>query len=99
MTKSKKTLQRLSKEQWQDLIAKQQSSEVNQSAFCRIHGLSLSTFSTWKRRLSSTVKPQSKASEFIDISDIASTPEPELQQPLWDIELELPGNLIFRMRR
>ena len=87
---------RLGKEQWQALISEQQNSSMNQSEFCRSKGLCLATFYNWKRKLSDAPKPvNSKSPEFIELP-VTSQP---YHQQAWDIELELPGNVILRMRQ
>ncbi len=87
---------RLSKEQWHALILEQQSSLLNQTEFCQSKGFSLATFHNWKRKLfnpkSST---QSETPQWLDLPVAMKTDT----QPKWDIELELPGNVILRMRQ
>ncbi|MGI9278346.1 MAG: IS66 family insertion sequence element accessory protein TnpA [Endozoicomonas sp.] len=82
---------RLGKKQWQALIYEQQNSSVSQSEFCRSKGLCLATFYNWKRKLNPTENSITEAS-----SQWIELPAP---QQTWDIELELPGNIILRMRQ
>ena len=87
---------RLSKNQWQALITEQQNSSATQAEFCRSKGLCLATFYNWKKKLGNNDKPADrKAPEFIELP---VTSEP-LSRQAWDIELELPGNVILRMRQ
>lgn len=86
-----------SKEQWRALINEQQSSALNQSDFCRSKGLNSTTFSNWKRRLNGHVDSVGSAIEdqWIELPVASQPPSP----PSWDIELQLPGNVVLRLRR
>ena len=87
---------RLSQSQWQALITEQQNGSATQSEFFRFKGLCLSTFYNWKQKLNNNDKPsEQKAPNFIELP-VASEPLP---RQAWDIELELPGNVILWMRR
>ncbi len=46
-----KPFSRRTPEQWRNLIDQQYESGLSQKAFCQSHGLSLATFTNWKRRL------------------------------------------------
>ena len=92
-TSSKK---RLSKEQWQALISEQQDGSLTQAEFCRTKGICLATFSNWKRKLSDNhklINPEQP--DFIELPVVSES----LTRQTWDIELELPGNVILRMRQ
>ncbi|TMO72342.1 hypothetical protein CWC16_19825 [Pseudoalteromonas sp. S3776] len=94
MTQTSSSPKRLSKEQWQAQICEQQHGTVNQSEFCRSKGLCLATFNNWKRKLKPTEKAGTENSpHWVEL--------PIVDQPsqAWDIELELPGNVILRMRQ
>ena len=87
---------RLTKEQWQNLISEQQSSTMNQSEFCRSKGLCLATFYNWKRKLSPAEKAVTEAPpQWLELPVADQLPP----RQTWDIELELPGNVILRMRQ
>lgn len=89
-------LKRLSKEQWQRLIEEQQNSSMTQSEFCLSKELSLATFYNWKRKLNASEKTATETSpQWIE----APTTSQHSRQHAWDIELELPGNVILRMRQ
>ena len=90
------TSKRLSKEQWQALITEQQNSAMTQSAFCRSKALCLATFYNWKRKLHSAESSAIDAApQWVELPVI----DPSAPQQTWDIELELPGNVILRMRQ
>lgn len=96
MNNSSPRTKRLSKEQWQSLVEEQQSSAMTQSNFCLTKGLSLATFSNWKRKLRRSDHPDADSQpEWVELP-ITSKPSPPKN---WDIELELPGNVILRMRQ
>ena len=89
-------LKRLGKEQWHRLIEEQQNSSMTQSDFCLSKGLSLATFYNWKRKLNASENTTTETSpQWIELP----TASRHSQQHAWDIELELPGNVILRMRQ
>lgn len=99
---NQKTSKRRSASEWQSLIGQQQESGISQKAFCELHNICVSTFTLWKRKLAQTaVIPPTQQSaadpEWIELpANLASAvPEPSK----WDMELELPGGVILRMRR
>ena len=87
-------LKRLSKEQWQRLIEEQQNSSMTQSDFCLSKGLNLAIFYNWKRKLSASENTTTETRpQWIELP----TASQHSRQQAWDIELELPGNVILRM--
>jgi len=98
---SKQRYRRLSAEQWRRLVDEQQQSGLSQRAFCETHGLTVSTFNNWKRRL--TMTPPEGGSEV----DVVFTPLPEVAlcgsvdetDRGWDVELDLGGGVCLRLRR
>ena len=107
MNQTQKPFTRLSHEQWQHIIDQQLESGLNQKEFCQTHGISLSTFSNWNRKLkesnSQTVQPQLDShsaphsdKQWIELPvDLPS----DVEQARWHMELELPGGVILRMRQ
>ena len=97
---NQKSSNRRSAAEWHNLIGQQQESGVSQKAFCELNDICLSTFSLWKRKLSQPdVTPPSQQSvaapEWIELPAGLDSAVPEQ----WDMELELPGGVILRMRR
>lgn len=93
---------RRSAAEWQILIGQQQESGISQKAFCELHNICLSTFTLWKRKLTQTaVIPPSQQSladpEWLELPANLDSAVPEKSK--WDMELELPGGIILRMRR
>lgn len=96
MTQTASYAKRLSKQQWQAIITEQQKSGMTQSDFCRSKGLGLATFYNWKRKLNSVENTATETSpQWVELP-VVNQPSP---QQAWDIELELPGNVILRMRQ
>lgn len=94
MNTDPKPAKRLTKEQWRTLIREQQQSALNQTEFCKSRGLCLATFHNWKKRLNITATP-AQPDQWLELpvhtASSGDTP--------WDIELQLPGNVILRMRQ
>lgn len=88
-------------EQWQQILNDQAVSSLPQKAYCRQHGLSLTTFCNWKKKLTchqslhNTNTTESPANEWVAIPD----PDSESCPNRWDMELELPGGVKLRMRQ
>ena len=85
---------RLSKEQWQQFINEQLDSGMTQADYCAANELSIASFSKWKHKLRREQSDGDQTPQWIELPMQAND-----SQPAWDIELELPGNVILRMRR
>ncbi len=96
---NQKPSNRRSASEWQNLIGQQQESGVSQKAFCELNNICLSTFTLWKRKLTVTPRTQQSLAdpEWIELPANLDCAAPE--QSKWDMELELPGGVILRMRR
>ena len=78
--------------EWRALMADHERWEGTQVSFCRARGISRKTFQAWRRRLGLTGRPASAGSGgFVEIA-----PAPAAG---WDIELELGGGVVLRLRR
>ncbi len=90
---------RRSKAQWQQLIEAQQSSGLSQTAFCQQEGLSIGTFSNWKRKL------KDDKESFIPLANTGSpSSDPWIELPAalptdnpWHIELDLGNGVCLRL--
>ena len=82
---------RRDREEWQRLITQQQSSHLSQKAYCQEHGLGLSTFQYWKRKLRTAGLPVTwlELPPAVDGSLVAG----------WDIELELGNGVCLRLKQ
>lgn len=94
MINEPRSAKRLTKEQWRSLIQEQQQSPLNQTEFCKNRGLCLATFCNWKKRLNIT-PVTSQPADWVELPVQAATQN----TAAWDIELQLPGNIILRMRQ
>ena len=99
---NQKCSNRRSAAEWRNLIGQQQESGVSQKAFCKLNDICLSTFSLWKRKLTQPdVTPPSQQSvaapEWVELPPNLDSAVPE--QSKRDLELELPGGVILRIRR
>lgn len=83
---------RRSREQWQILIDRQQTSDLSTREFCRRNALNYNVFCKWRRRLTATeVQPDN----LIDITELVKASP----APTWDIELALGDGMVLRLRR
>ena len=73
---------------WQGLIEQQAASGLSRKAFCEREGIVRSSFESWRRRLAS----RSAASGFVELTAPAEV------RKSWDLEIELPGGVQFRIR-
>jgi len=84
-------------EQWQDIMSAYDSSGLTQELFCVQESIALSTFYTWRKRLS-TAKPakvKSKKPLFVELTP--SLPKQKICH--WDIELSLGDSIVLRLRQ
>ncbi|WP_422452199.1 MULTISPECIES: IS66 family insertion sequence element accessory protein TnpA [unclassified Endozoicomonas] len=97
-----KPFTRLNPEQWQQIIDQQIASGLSQKAFCQTQNISLATFTNWKRKLRDNDNTdsfdiaQASAPEWVEVPNGLTEPPASLN---WQLELELPGGVILRMRR
>ena len=91
MTRPYRTL-----EQWSQIIAKFNASNMSVSSFCRIHQISTASFYQWRKQLDGLATSPDSQPMFIELTqkEERSVAEP----PEWDIELELGQGVILRMR-
>ena len=99
--------QRLTADRWRDLIRQQSGSGQSIEAFCRQHGLAVSTFFVWRRKLktgavptfvelTSSAEPTAATPQVIEVKNAPSLNEGADAPP--PIELLLAGGLIVRVR-
>jgi len=76
--------------EWEELIGQFERSGLSRQRFCAEASLSVSSFDYWRRKLR---REQSSAVPgFIELPSMATGSG-------WDIELELGGGVVLRMRR
>jgi len=91
---------RRTKAQWVKLIEDKQHSPLSIEAYCQQHHLSVSNFYVWRTRLKQSpinTLPQHSRPTANDWRPI-DLPPPAQAAPSWDIELDLPGGMMLRMR-
>lgn len=76
---------------WRQLIGEWSESGLGQREFCIQHGVGYSTFGKWKKRILSA--GASAAPELIEMT------LPAEPAAAWDVELELGGGVVLRLRR
>ena len=90
--------------QWQELVERFERAGQTRSGFCAVHGLALSTFDLWRRKLRAT--PATAHEEhcgalFVELTGPAQTqPCPtSAGTGAWEVELELGAGVVLRVRR
>ena len=92
-------------EELQAIVQQYASSGMSRSAFCRKHGLAPGTFDRWHRSLDRSTREAPEAL-FVELPVTNDAPPGALQEeqipippPIWDIELQLGGDMVLRLRR
>lgn len=84
--------------QWRALFTQFEQSEQTRDQFCSEQGISLSSFDRWRTKLREAPSTQamiSKEPVFVELT--ADTPS--LPTATWDVELQLGGGVLLRLRR
>ena len=79
-----------SERQWREILDRFASSGLTQEQFCAREGLALSTFYSWRAKLS-TEPTLSRVADFVELT-------PPSVSSSFDIEVALPGGVVLRMR-
>lgn len=93
---------RRSPAQWRSLVDAFSRSSETRKQFCSRHGVAPSTFSWWQRRLRDVRLPAPVDAArapglFVELSGQPTGATPSM--PPWDVELELGGGVVLRLRR
>lgn len=80
-------------EQWQELIDKQPQSGLTITDYCAQHGLTVSGFYQWRKKL------QGESASLPTSTQWLSFPAPTSSSSVndWQLELSLPGGVVLRM--
>ena len=97
-TRKTRRAPRRSVAQWQALIERFERAGQTRKRFCAAHGVALSTFDGWRRKLRGTPAVREEESQALFV-ELSSPPEAEVPVPVWDVELELGGGVVLRVRR
>lgn len=94
---SRRRPQRAGATQWQHWLDKQARSGLSQHAFCKQQGLAYSTFTRWKRQLSSPRLPASSSPASSDglFTEVAA---PQAEHVASGFDFELDVGRVFRLR-
>lgn len=71
------------------LIAEYEASGLGRKAFCAARSISVNTLDYWRKRM----KPRAVGAEFLELAPIARN------EGALDVELELGGAMVLRIRR
>ena len=92
---------RRTRAQWQQLIARAEHSTLSIEAFCRGEGITTASFYTWRKRLrnacaAQVCEVQEQSATFLDLGTLNP---PGASSGGWEIELDLGGGAVLRLRR
>jgi len=91
--------------QWRKLIERFDRSGQTRGNFCAAHGLALSTFDLWRRKLGEAQAPADEAhpeSLFVELTNAtepAGLSRTAVGAGAWEVELELGAGVVLRLRR
>jgi hypothetical protein len=80
---------RRTRSDWQALIREFEQSGISRQRFCATASISVSTFDYWRRKLRNE---DTAAGGFIELPLISGRSD-------WDVELDLGGSVVLRLRR
>ena len=98
-TRRTKHRARRSAAQWQELIERFERAGQSRGKFCATHGVAVSTFDLWRRKLRATsgsVQEEEPEALFVELTNPAAARK---QVPSWEVELELGAGVVLRVRR
>jgi len=95
---------RRSASEWRALMGLYATSAETRKQFCARHGVALSTFAWWRRRLRqkapTRVAARSSTPANALFVELASDKQPvSAEFPAWDMKLELGAGMFLRLRR
>ena len=94
---------RRSTREWRALMGLYATSAETRKQFCARHGVALSTFAWWRRRLRqgtpTVVAARSAAAAPANALFVEIEPPTHALSPAWDMELELGHGVFLRLRR
>ena len=86
---------RRSATEWAVIFEDYQASGISAVRYCEQAGLSIKTFSKWRRRLQGD---HTRVPGFVEVTE-ALTEEVRSDAPNWDVELALGPGMTLRIRR
>ena len=99
-TPNKKTKTRRTPEQWRELIAGFEQSDLTLDKQCASQGIATSGFYQWRKRFEQEEHGSSQPAFVEMVPPIANSHSPVSPRPIngWRIELELGDGMILRLR-
>ena len=90
--------------QWQELFDRFERTGQTRGRFCAAHGLALSTFDLWRRKLRATpaaVNEERPEALFVELTNPTQTQAPPTSAGTgaWEVELDLGAGVVLRVRR
>ena len=90
--------------QWQELVERFERAGQTRGKFCAAHGLALSTFDLWRRKLRATqaaVEEDHPEALFVELTNPAQTQTSPTSTGTgaWEVELALGAGVVLRVRR
>ena len=80
--------------QWKAILERFDAGSTSVEAFCRLESISAASFYQWRKRLcgGGDQLAEAESPPFVDLGAVGG-------QPDWDLELELGGGVVLRLRR
>lgn len=86
---------RRSRAEWEAIVARYETCDLTQQAFCESEGISVASLSYWRRKLADGAEPARATPAFQEIS---VEPDAESAGSGWELELDLGGGHVLRIR-
>jgi hypothetical protein len=94
-TLNKRRRVRRSEAEWRELFTRFDHSGQTREAFCAAHGVVVSSFMRWRRKL----RPVSRRPPAVVYEPVFVELAAEREAPHWDVELELGAGVVVRLRQ
>jgi len=93
-----KSYARRTPEQWQALVADQQTSQLSAPEYCKQHDIAYASFSKWRTKLNPVAKrdESDNTAPFVELTASSNVDSSELK---WHIELDLAPGVQLRIAR
>lgn len=98
----RRTRIRRSAQEWSRILARFEGGGQSHREFCEREGLALSTFQWWRRKLEAVHRERGRrdALWFVELPPDGTDTEGSVADVrVWDVELELGGGVVLRLRR
>lgn len=91
-----------SRNQWKQILQRQEQSGLSIAQFCRQESLALSSFYLWRSRFGAEASVESlphEESSFIDLGPLNDSTQPSPAAERWELELDLGQGMTLKFRR